>query len=181
MEHISDEELMHQFLRTVSEAPFDELVSRYIGKGVEYAAALLDSRTDAEDAVQETFLHVIRSRKTYNPRKPFSPWFFTILKNICFDIHASRKKEREKEKKEGTGTVPDAAVPLPSEEDILELVPEQEQRILAMRIVNGLSIDEIARFLGCSYEAAKKRCQRALSKLREKIHTNTERGTRNVE
>ena len=167
----TDEQLMQQFIRTLREKPFDELVSRYIGKGVEYAAAILRNRADAEDAVQETFLRIIRARKTYKPGKRFAPWFYTILKHICFDIHAARKKERSALRKQEHIPSEEAASALPAGKEILEMVSESDRHILHMKILNGFSVHEIARVLDCSYEAAKKRCQRALAKLREKVNS----------
>ena len=178
MKNISDEELMKRFVSTLREEPFDELVSRYMGKGIDCASAILNSQADAEDAVQETFLRIVRSRKTYDPEKPFAPWFFTILKHICWDMHAATAKESEKEKGKLIETHEDIPEASAEKDEILEVLSEPERRILAMRIVHGFSIDEIARLHNCSYEAAKKRCQRALAKLKEKIHASAERGVK---
>jgi len=180
MKKIPDEELMKQFVRTLKEAPFDELVSRYIGKGIETASAMLNSRTDAEDAVQETFLRIIRSRETYNPSRPFAPWFFTILKNICWDIHAADKKEREKKLREQNAISEDTGLSPDKGDEILEVLSDPEKRILSMKIVHGLSIHEIARILNCSYDAAKKRCQRAMAKLRAKINHEDTKAQRKI-
>jgi RNA polymerase sigma-70 factor (ECF subfamily) len=163
MEHIPDKELMKQFSAYLDETSFNEIVSRYLKKALACAYAILGNNADAEDAVQETFLRIIRARNTYDPEKPFSPWFFTILRHICFDMQSAVKKETPPFSAEQKGES------LLTEEDILEQVPETDRRIITMRVLHGFSVKDIAEALGCSYEAAKKRCQRALLKLQEKF------------
>src|SRR5277367_6470169 len=59
------------------------------------ARNLLGSSSDAEDAVQETFLKVQRSIAGFRGQSSFVTWAFRILVNTCHD--ARRKRVRRKE------------------------------------------------------------------------------------
>jgi RNA polymerase sigma-70 factor (ECF subfamily) len=48
---------------------------------------------DAQDLVQQTFLHVHRSRLDYKPGEPVRPWLFTIARNVGHD-HGRRQQRR---------------------------------------------------------------------------------------
>ena len=60
----SDESLMGRFQQRLDEAAIDELVSRYLRRGVAVARQILWDRSLAHDAVQEAFVRLIRSRVT---------------------------------------------------------------------------------------------------------------------
>src|ERR1700738_4996288 len=59
------------------------------------ARNILGSSTDAEDAVQETFLKVQRSVGSFRGRSSFVTWTFRILVNTCYDVRRSRLRKKE--------------------------------------------------------------------------------------
>lgn len=54
--------------------------------------ALLGSRSDADDALQETFLRVRRYPPASLPDSPLA-WLYTIAQNCCFDLLKRRGRE----------------------------------------------------------------------------------------
>ena len=54
--------------------------------------------------------------------------------------------------------------------ELLGALARSDQDVLVLRIVHGLGFRDVAAALGISEEAAKKRAQRALRRLRAKIH-----------
>ena len=54
-------------------------------------------------------------------------------------------------------------------ESLLNTLPESEQSVLRLRIFHDMPFSEIAFAVNISAEAAKKRAQRGLKKLREKV------------
>src|SRR5438876_676030 len=52
----------------------------------------LGNVSDAEDAVQETFLKVHRAATTYNGESAFTTWMYRVLINTCYD--ALRRRQR---------------------------------------------------------------------------------------
>src|ERR1700680_591287 len=59
------------------------------------ARNILGSSTDAEDAVQETFLKVQRSIASFRGQSSFVTWTFRILVNTCYDARRSRLRKNE--------------------------------------------------------------------------------------
>jgi len=168
----TDEVLMGRFQAEFDQAAFDALIARHHPRALLLAHRLLSDRAAAEDAVQETFIRVVRSRQAFDPAQSFAGWFYTILRHICMDLlrrrfrHARQAEELAQElpvSEIGSSVQSAAAV-----DDLLRPLPPEDREILVLRIVQGLSFQEIALRLGCSVEAAKKRAQRALRLLRER-------------
>ena len=59
-----------------------------------YARAMLKSRADADDAVQQAALKAWTAIARYDPARPFKGWWFAILHNCCIDILRARKSQR---------------------------------------------------------------------------------------
>jgi RNA polymerase sigma-70 factor (ECF subfamily) len=65
---------------------FETLVKRYEKRLTGFAyKRVLDSDT-AADIAQETFIRVFKKIDTFDTTKPFSPWMYTIAKNLSLDI-----------------------------------------------------------------------------------------------
>src|SRR6266446_6793134 len=58
------------------------------------ARNILGSATDAEDAVQETFLKVQRGIASFRGQSSFVTWTFRILVNTCHDARRSRLRKK---------------------------------------------------------------------------------------
>ena len=59
------------------------------------ARNLLGTVSDAEDAVQETFLKVQRSITSFRGQSSFVTWTYRILINTCYDVRRSRTRKKE--------------------------------------------------------------------------------------
>jgi len=59
------------------------------------ARNLLSSPSDAEDAVQETFLKVQRGINSFRGQSSFVTWTFRILVNTCHDMRRRRVRRKE--------------------------------------------------------------------------------------
>jgi len=168
---ISHETLMVRFQSRLDSCAFDGIVSAYMKPAVGVARQILSDHNLAEDAVQETFLRVIRRRHQYKPGSPFSSWFYAIVRNVCTDM--LRKRAREKQR------VAEAAferecenrqADMPEIREFLSVLSRDDRDVLVLRIVHGLGFRDVGSALGISEEAAKKRAQRALKRLRARIH-----------
>jgi RNA polymerase sigma-70 factor, ECF subfamily len=163
----TDEALMLRFRDTLDDAVFDLLMDRYYGRALTIAGSRIFDRSLAQDAVQETFIRVVRERKKYDGRK-FSPWLYTILRNICTDF--IRREMRHRDKINALAVVtPEDSQPA-QQDDFNELVaalPPADREVLVYRYVQGLSFQEISELMDITEDTAKKRGQRALQKLRD--------------
>ena len=162
---------MCRFGRRGDEAAFDALVERYAAKALAVARRLLENSAQAEDAVQETFLRVVRARRRYDPCRAFSTWFFTILRNICVDTlrFQARNLCAMREMAEITPHTPADQAAVEESPHLLASLPKGERDVLFLRVVHDLRFRQIAAALGISTEAAKKRAQRGLRRLRRMI------------
>ncbi len=55
---------------------------------------ILGSLTEAEDMVQETFLHAWKRLSTFQGRSSFRAWLYKIATNACFDTLDKRRRQR---------------------------------------------------------------------------------------
>ena len=126
-----------------------------------------------DDLLQDTFLQIHRSRRSYLRGLPVRPWVFAIAKRV-FLMHV--RKVRRRESPEATNlsavTEPQAAaagehVALRLElADALNHIPADGRRAFLLHHWRGLSFREIAAMLGIGPGAAKLRSSRAATRLR---------------
>ncbi len=166
------EMLMAAFQRRLDAVAMARLVSLFDRPALAVAIRILGQRSLAEDAVQEAFLRVVRSRDQYDPSKPFSVWFYAILRHVCIDV--KRKWARDQAAIQEYAARLDGGSAGPGSDrrgllDLMRTLPRGERDILVMRIVDDLSFADIAAAVGISEQAAKKRSQRGLQRLREKV------------
>ena len=118
---------------------------------------LLESRDDAEDAVQELYLKILSMHgKLVYVRDP-AAYGITLLKNICIDKIRRRESRRTEQLEEFIAADASGPEKQMSEKDTLsrvmkemERLPEKQAKVLRMRAVEGLEYDEIARRTGLS-------------------------------
>jgi RNA polymerase sigma-70 factor (ECF subfamily) len=128
----------------------------------------------AEELLQETFLQIHRSRRTYLPGKPVSPWLFSIAHHVFLSDRRTRVK-RKKREESIENCLRDFPVPSDIETGVdmvnlrnalAGLPPEQRESVL-MHHYWGFSFREIGGALGILAVTAKLRAHRGLIKLRE--------------
>ena len=118
---------------------------------------ILESQEDAEDAVQELYLKLIKTPEKFTDIQDPAALGITILRNICIDIIRRREKRRSEELHEymiAEVSSPDRAT---SEKDRLRILireidklPQKQSTVLKMRAIEGLEYDEISQRTGLS-------------------------------
>ena len=162
---------MVRFQTRLDSHAFDRIVSAYMKPAEGVARQILSDRTLAEDAVQESFLRVIRKRRQYAPPSPFSCWFYAIVRNVCADMLRKRHRETRRIREIAAGRERESSGDnSPQIPELLNVLARSDRDVLVLRIVHGLGFRDVAAALGISEEAAKKRAQRALRRLRARIH-----------
>jgi RNA polymerase sigma-70 factor (ECF subfamily) len=112
----------------------------------------LGNVSDAEDAVQETFIKVHRAAAGYNGEAAFTTWMYRILINTCYDMQR-RRRRRVREMPiddlllggHAANAVDD--VKRMALRKLLSELPEQRRTIFALFEIEGLSHAEIAGIL----------------------------------
>ncbi len=127
------------------------------------ARNLLGSTSDAEDAVQETFMKVQRSIASFRGQSSFQTWTFRILVNTCHDLRRSRmrRKESGQTETEESRSLPELRSPgahptlrMALERAIAELTQHQRDVFLLYE-VEGFRHAEIAVLLEITETASK--------------------------
>jgi RNA polymerase sigma-70 factor (ECF subfamily) len=148
------------------------LVSQYAGTLYRVAYSVLRNASDAEDAVQEAFLRVLRHRETLSEVRDQRVWLIRIVWNIVLD-----RKRRSKTRPE-TDDVAELARVLPaagmSAEDrvaaaqhharvlaCVEELPAKERQVLMLSAFEELTSVEIASVLGITESSVRSRLFRA--------------------
>jgi RNA polymerase sigma-70 factor (ECF subfamily) len=112
----------------------------------------LGNVSDAEDAVQETFLKVHRAASSYNGEAAFTTWVYRILVNTCYDMlrkRSRRIRETPIDELVAHGRPSNAIddVKRMALRKLLEQLPEQRRTVFALFEIEGLSHAEIAGIL----------------------------------
>lgn len=164
------DDLMARFRKRLDKTAFEQLVCDYAPPAAAMAHQMLRDPALAEDAVQEAFVRVIKKRRQYVSSRPFSHWFYAILRNICIDMLRKRKREKDIVKHLTHSIKRYVRNEPPSDcMVLLSALPLHERSVLELRAVHSMTFEEIAVALDISKEAAKKRAQRGLRKLRKQI------------
>jgi RNA polymerase sigma-70 factor (ECF subfamily) len=128
----------------------------------------------SEDLLQESFLQLHRSRRTYLPGKPVLPWALAIARNV-FLMEARSKRRRAMHETGEQPTLPEAATTagldrMAEREDLRRAfakLSSEQREILLMHHVWGLRFGEISGILGILRTTAKLRSHRAIKNLRK--------------
>jgi RNA polymerase sigma-70 factor (ECF subfamily) len=167
--------------RTGDVEAFGRLVDRYYDDCTRFARRMLGNRDDAEDALQEAFVHAYRGLARYQERDAFRAWLYRIVVNECRRLAARRWKSERREVSD------DQAVErAPSREDRSVELRDQLQVLLArldpplreallLKYGEGLEYVEMARVTGASVPALKMRVKRARDQLRPMLERMEER------
>jgi len=159
-----------------TEATIAGLVNTYASTLYRVAYSVLRNAADAEDAVQETYLRVLRHRDDLVEIRDARVWLVRIVWNVVLD-----RKRRAKTRPE-TDDIADVARMLPAtgltaeeravsaqrHEQVLRAVrqlPEKEQRVLILSAFEELSSVEIAEVLGTTESTVRSRLFRARNLL----------------
>ncbi|HEX8412240.1 MAG TPA: RNA polymerase sigma factor [Thermoanaerobaculia bacterium] len=135
---------------------FEEIYQRYGERMKSIAWNHLGNVSDAEDAVQETFLKIHRAAHTFTGEASFSTWVFRILVNTCYDL--LRKRKRRIDEAPIEDLVETAERTSPNVDDakrmtlvkLLNELPEQRRSVFTLFEIEGLSHAEIGEILGIS-------------------------------
>jgi RNA polymerase sigma-70 factor (ECF subfamily) len=156
-------------------AAFDEIVERYHLRLFRFALRLLRDRSEAEDAVQETFVRVYRALPSYRPDGYFSSWIYRVALNECRRRMRCRRPTVPLEFAPhlSTGNEPEiAALTGDRNRRLREAVaslPEHYRLVMSMFYFDELAVDQISRALDVSVSAVKVRLHRGRDRLANKL------------
>jgi RNA polymerase sigma-70 factor, ECF subfamily len=165
--------LMEGYLAGQIEA-FDGLYTALSGRLRGYLLSLCRDPALADDLLQDCFLQMHRSRRTYEPGRPVTPWVFAIARHVLLMKRRSTGRRLRFEERlaadAATGDVPRDDLKTLVERDelrrALDRVPADQREALLLHHVQGWSFAEIAARLGIRVNAAKTRAFRGMKKMK---------------
>jgi RNA polymerase sigma-70 factor, ECF subfamily len=151
---------------------FAGLVRMHQRRAYAVARAIVLTHEDAEDAVQEGFLHAYRALDRFRPEQAFGAWLHRIVANASLDI-ARRRKVRDADELPETVASPrptrDAAE---SQElrtrlrDAMAQLGERQRAVIVLHDVEGFKHAEIGAMLGIPEGTARSDLHHARAQLR---------------
>lgn len=160
-------------LRRRDHRAFGLLVERFSPKIRRWAARFLGDAADLEDVVQDVLLASWAAGARLYPGTVLTPWLITITRNEC----RKRARSRWRRPSDPVGLLPenDGRPPREDPADALDVraalgaLPEREAAILRLVYSEGRPLEEAARVLAVSTEAAKSLAARARRRFRERF------------
>lgn len=130
---------------------FDALVRRHQRRAYAVARAIVLSHEDAEDAVQDAFLHAFKAIGRFLPDQPFGAWLHRIVSNAALDL-TRRRKVRDADELPETVSAPQRDAAIDDELDTrlraaLAQLPERQRAVLVLHDLEGYKHGEIGRLL----------------------------------
>jgi RNA polymerase sigma-70 factor (ECF subfamily) len=150
---------------------FGELYELHFDRVYAYIARRVRDRAAAEDLTSDVFHRALSSLPRFDWRGiPFAVWLLRIASNLIVD----RWKRSEREIIEDPPEQVIEVCPVEVEHRarlfrMVELLPEDQRRVVVMRFAEEKSIKEIAHALGRSEGAVKQLQFRGLQTLRSKL------------
>ncbi len=150
---------------------FAGLVRRHQRRAYAVARAVVLSHDDAEDAVQEGFLHAFRALSRFRPEQAFGAWLHRIVANAALDI-ARRRKVRDADQLPESLASPHRD-PAESEElrtrlaSALETLGPRQRSVIVLHDVEGYKHAEIGALLGIPEGTARSDLHHARTHLRK--------------
>lgn len=154
-----------------SDDAFAELVRRHQRRAYAVARAIVLSHEDAEDAVQDGFLHAYRALDRFRSDQPFGAWLNRIVANASLDL-VRRRKVREADELPETVALP-FRDPGEADElkrrlgDALSRLTDRQRSVIVLHDVEGYTHGEIGRMLGMPEGTARSDLHHARAALRQ--------------
>lgn len=162
---------------------FGELYDRHVTRALRVARSVGHQSARAEDAVQEGFLSIWRSRASYRPwTGSFQAWAMTTIRHRAVDSIRSDRAGARPELTDASEGVPDSASASLQDEAItrseghalrgtLRQLPDAQAEVIALAFFGGLSHSEITAHLSLPEGTVKGRMRLGLKKLRTEMET----------
>jgi RNA polymerase sigma-70 factor (ECF subfamily) len=133
--------------------------------------------SDVEDTVQEILISIHKARHTFDGERLIMPWLMAIVGYRITDAlrksYATSRRECVDidELADILADVTEDSDSSESINEILEGVPQREQKILTLMHVEGYTAKETGERMGMKESAVKVAAHRAIKKIREKMGT----------
>jgi len=172
---MNDHELLQRYSESRCEASFAELVARHVD--LVYSAALRQVGGDAHlahDDTQSVFIDLARKAGSLSDRTVLAGWLYTSAHYAAAKVVRTEQRWRTREQEANSmREISDESAMEPSWEELRPVIDEAmhelnqgERDAVLLRFFEKRQLGEVGAKLGVSEDAARKRVDRALDKLR---------------
>ena len=178
----TDEKLVARTL-TGDRSAFRVLVERHYTNVFRLCRSILRSSEDAEDATQEVFVRVFQALGQFAGRGAFGAWLRRLTVNHCLNrVQSASAKVASRSTSLDllADTLPAAYEDDPEERLLrnedrakikqeLDELPPSQRAALSLRLIEGLSYEEIADMMGVPVNSVRSWLHRGRARLRETL------------
>ena len=186
MDELAEERHILELIGAGEAEGFDLLVEHFAPRLFRYALRMCGDPSEAEDALQETFLAVQEKIGQFRGEGRLRNWLYKITGNACLQKHRTNRGRRVTELRlddimahqDRIGEEPPAWQLDPAEqalsaelaqrlEQAIARIPATNRQVLILRDIEGLSTRETAEALDITEETVKVRLHRARAFVRK--------------
>lgn len=164
---------MMRLAQTGDQLAYASLLAELTVVATRFARLKVGNAPWVEDVVQETLIAVHGARQTYDPARPFAPWFYAIASSRLIDVI---RREKRHSSREITGDVlPDVAANADGVSDRVDVeairaavssLPSRQRDVIEQLKLRDRTVREVAADLRMSESAVKVTAHRGYRVLR---------------
>src|SRR3954471_12637037 len=168
----ADQELLARYTRDGAEDAFTELVRRYLDLVFSAAYRQVRSRELAQEIAQCVFMDLARQARQLAPDTILAAWLYHVTRRTAID---AIRKDARRQAREQIATAMNHLNESSSDwneiepllDEAMDTLDEKERAAVLLRYFQNKSLREVGQSLGASEEAARKRVDRAIERLRK--------------
>lgn len=155
---------------------FEELYRTHAGRLYNLVFRMVGSATDAEDLLQDVFLHAHRKLASFRGDSSLGTWLYRLTVNQCLDFLRGRQTKMTRATSsldhdnavEPAATMPavPTAVSRVDLERAIAKLPDGCRAAFVLHDIEGFEHNEVARLMGVSEGTSKSQVHKARTKLR---------------
>lgn len=168
------------------------LIEQHQARLYRYLLRLVHDPATAEDLFQHTWIRVTEKIRSYDPKRSFDNWLFTVARNLAFDhMRRYRPESLDEPLPSGESRLEVLASESPgaieemlgteraaSVDAAMETLPLIFREVLSLRFEEDMKLEEIAGLLQIPLSTVKSRLKRALEDLRNILGDQLKQGTK---
>lgn len=172
MKMTTDLDLLREYAERGSEKAFAALVARHLD--LVYSAALRQVKSSqlAEDIAQSVFTDLARNVHQLKPDTVLAAWLYQVTRRTALNVSRgeARRQAREQiavELADMNATSSDWTQIEPWLDEAMETLDEPDRAAILLRYFENKNLRDVGKTLGVGEDAAQKRVNRAVERLRE--------------
>lgn len=169
---MDDHALLREYLEQQSETAFSELVRRHLPLVYGTALRLRGDASAAQDVAQTVFIQLARQAWSIREGRALPGWLYRATRHAAFAARRAEIRRRQRESEamkladQNQPSVDTWELIAPLLDEAISRLSRVEQDAVVLRFFQDRGYREVGAMLGLKEEAARKRTERSLEKIR---------------